>query len=194
MRKVLIVIVALMLCGIGAASEIVRQKNAATYLYFPIVDVNGAVVSSAAGLDSEIDTWGDGAAPDGFADCTNEATEVGSTGWYYLSVTAGEVNVDYAAFRVQTSTDGALDQHLLVRTIVGDVLNIATTDDGCCGPFAFDVTFSFMDNGLMLFDISLIEAEMSLQVASQFLFTMGFDIDVEAGGFSSWTLGFEVTW
>ena len=130
MRKALIVIVALMLCGIGAASEIVRQKNAATYLYFPIVDVNGAVVSSAAGLDSEIDTWGDGAAPDGFADCTNEATEVGSTGWYYLSVTAGEVNVDYAAFRVQTSTDGALDQHLLVRTIVGDVLNIATTDDG----------------------------------------------------------------
>ena len=110
--------------------ELVRQKNVATYITFPIIDADGDTVSSAADLDSEIDTWTDGAAPDGFADCTNEATEVGTTGIYYLSITQTEMNNDYIYIQVKTSTSGAKTQHILINTMVGDPLNRATTDDG----------------------------------------------------------------
>ena len=112
------------------AIEVVRQKNAATYIVFPIIDADGDVVSSAAGLDSEIDTFGDGSAPDGFTDCTNEATEIGATGCYYLSLTAAEMNVDYVVVQVYSSTSGAKEQWILIRTMEDDPLNLATTDDG----------------------------------------------------------------
>jgi hypothetical protein len=71
---------------------------------------------------------------------------------------------------------------------------ISTNDDGCCGPFGFELGIYFLDGGLMLFDVGLIDADMTLQIASQFLFTMGLEIDVDAGAFSLWTVGFEVTW
>ena len=46
----------------------------------------------------------------------------------------------------------------------------------------------------MLFDIALVDVEMSLQVATQFLFTMGMEVDLELGLFTEWLIGFEVTW
>lgn len=110
--------------------ELVRQKNVATYIVFPIVDADGDFVTGAAGLDSEIDAWADGSAPDGFADCTNEATEIASTGVYYLSLTQAEMNNDYIVVQVKTSTSGAKTQMILIRTMVGDPLLMATTDDG----------------------------------------------------------------
>jgi hypothetical protein len=75
-----------------------------------------------------------------------------------------------------------------------EVYSIATKDDGCCGPFNFDLTFSFLDQGIMLFDIALIEANMDLQISSQFTFNMGLAINVQAGAFTEWVIGFEVTW
>jgi len=110
--------------------ELVRQKNVATIIVFPIVDADGDLVTGAAGLDSEIDSWADGTAPDGFADCTNEATEIGTTGQYYLSLSQSEMNADYIIIQVKTSTSGAKTQTILIRTMVGDPLNAATTDDG----------------------------------------------------------------
>jgi len=110
--------------------EVVRQKNVASYIVFPIVDADGDAVTGAASLDSEIDAWADGSAPDGFTDCTNEATEIGSTGMYYLSLTNTELNVDYAIVQVKTATAGAKTQVILIRTMVGDPLNMAVTDDG----------------------------------------------------------------
>jgi hypothetical protein len=71
---------------------------------------------------------------------------------------------------------------------------ISTNDDACCGPFGFDLGFYFLEGGVRLFDIALIDADMSLQVATQFLFTMGLEIDVETGAFTQWTIGFVVTW
>jgi hypothetical protein len=112
------------------AAELVRQKNVATYIFFPIVKNDGTLITGAAGLDSEIDAFSDGAAPNGFTDCTNEATEIGSTGQYYLSLTQAEMNADYISVQVKSSTTGALTQTLLLRTMVGDPLNFATTDDG----------------------------------------------------------------
>ena len=75
-----------------------------------------------------------------------------------------------------------------------EVYTIETNDDGCCGPFNFDLTFSFLEGGLMLFDVALIEANMELRISSQFLFNMGLTIDVDGLGFTEWIIGFLVTW
>lgn len=83
--------------------------------------------------------------------------------------------------------DGSLDPYWEIYTI-------STNDDGCCGPFGFDLTFKFLEGGVRLFDVALIDANMTLQIASQFIFNMGLEINVETGGFTQWTVGFLVTW
>lgn len=113
-------------CVNAFALEIVRQKNVATKIVFPMVDADGDTVTSAAGLDSEESHWSDGTTPSTFTDLTNEATEIGTTGIYYLSLTSGEMNQDYVAIQVKTSTTGAKTQHILIRTIAGDPKAAAT--------------------------------------------------------------------
>lgn len=68
---------------------------------FPILDADGDGVTSAAGLDSEVSKNGDA-----FADCTNEATEIGN-GVYYLLLTGTEMTADVVSVAVKTSTSGA---------------------------------------------------------------------------------------
>ena len=75
-----------------------------------------------------------------------------------------------------------------------EVYTIATTDDGCCGPFSFDVSIYFLEGGVQVFDLAAIEANMSIQIATQFTFTTGLGIDIENEDFALWTIGFEVTW
>ena len=82
----------------------------------------------------------------------------------------------------------------LVRDPYWEVYTISTTDDGCCGPFGFDVSVYFLEGGARLFTIGLIEANVELQVASQFTFSTGLEINVETQAFTEWTIGFEVTW
>lgn len=133
--------------------EIVRQKNVATIIYFPIVDGAGATVVAAAGLDSEYDYWTDGAAADGFADLAAEATDINAAGWYSLALSQAEMNHDYIAIKVYSSTAGSIDARLLIRTIVGDPLNLATTDDGgtinVTSGAIDDVTVSAIDNNII---------------------------------------------
>ena len=78
------------------------RKGVAYRVGFPIFDADGDLVSSAADLDSEVSK--DGA---GFADCTNEATEIGSSGMYYLDLSSTEMNADMVIVIVKTSTAGA---------------------------------------------------------------------------------------
>jgi len=103
--------------------EINRQKNVATRVTFPIVDADGDTVTAATALDSESTTWADGSNPGAFADLTNEATEIGTSGVYYLILTAAEVNFDYVYIRIQTSTAGAKTQHLLINTRFAPLVN-----------------------------------------------------------------------
>jgi len=113
------------------ALELVRQKNVATVIVFPLIDstTTTALQSSATALDSEIDQWSDsGNDPNGFADCRNEAVEIGTDGQYYLVLTQAEMNDDY--IMVQIKASDALTQVILIRTIVGDPLNLATTTAG----------------------------------------------------------------
>jgi len=74
-----------------------------------------------------------------------------------------------------------------------EMYKIATTDDGCCGPFAFDVAVFFDVNSTSLFDVAAFEANMSLEVASQLTFTMGLTYDV-LNALQTWDIGFVVTW
>lgn len=83
-------------------------KGAAYRATFFIMDGSGAPVTGAAGLDSERSL--DAAA---FADCTNEATEIGR-GAYYLDLTAAEMTADTVAITVQTSTAGAKPTLLVI--------------------------------------------------------------------------------
>lgn len=75
-----------------------------------------------------------------------------------------------------------------------EAYRIGTTDDGCCGPFGFDVTAYFDCDADSLFDVALFEANMSLQIATQFTFDMGLTIDVDTEVVEIWKFGFLVTW
>jgi len=131
MKKFIFLLLAIILIAAPTLAEtFVRQKNVATYVVFPILKNDGTLITGASGLDSEIDAFADGTAPDGFTDCTNEATEIGSTGQYYLSLTQSEMNADYIIVQIKSSSTGAVVQTILIRTLVGDPLLLATTDDG----------------------------------------------------------------
>ncbi len=95
----------------------IPRKNTAFRVYFPIFDADGDLVTGATGLDSEVSI--DGAA---FSDCTNEATEIGSTGLYYLDLTSSEMNGDAVVVQVKTSSSGAKTTPLIFYPEeVGDV-------------------------------------------------------------------------
>ena len=80
----------------------IPRKNTAFRVYFPILDNDGDTVTGATGLDSEVSI--DGAA---FSDCTNEATEIGTSGFYYLDLTSGEMNGDAVVLQVKTTSTNA---------------------------------------------------------------------------------------
>jgi len=98
------------------------KKGAAARIVFPILDADGDPVSGAAGLDSEVSI--DGGA---FADCTNEATEIGSSGIYYLDLTADETNGDVICVQVKTTTSGAKTTVLVFYT-AGQTLDDMQSD------------------------------------------------------------------
>jgi hypothetical protein len=107
--------------------ELWRKKNVDTRILFPIINAAGDFVSGAAGLDSEwisYDTADHGQSAPSFADCTHEATEIGSTGIYYLDLQAAEINKDFTLLRIQTSTVGAKTQVILISTLMRDA-NVA---------------------------------------------------------------------
>ncbi len=109
-------------------------KGQAYRVTFPIFTSLGALVSGAAGLDSEISK--DGGA---WADCANEATEIGSGGLYYLDLSATEMNADTVAIIVKTTTSGAQTTPLVLYPVeAGDItVNVeqisgdATAADNC---------------------------------------------------------------
>ena len=78
------------------------KKNVALKLITPVFDAaEENYLSAVAGLDSEISQ--DGGA---FNDCTNELTEIGTTGVYTLQLTQAEMNKDIVGIRITSSTAG----------------------------------------------------------------------------------------
>ncbi len=69
--------------------ELWRQKNASTYISFPMVDVNGDPVSSISAFDSEYLSWSDISIPCSFTDCNQEAISI-AAGIYFLKVLSAD--------------------------------------------------------------------------------------------------------
>ena len=111
----------------------VPQKNVAYRVTFPILNNTGALVSGAAGLDSEVSK--DGGT---FADCTNEATEIAtSSGVYFLDLTSTEMNADTVAIIVKTSTTDAKTTVLVMYPEeAGDIRVNVTAFGGTAGTFS----------------------------------------------------------
>lgn len=99
-----------------------HKKNTALTLVFPLADSDGQPITGAAGLDSEKSQDGGS-----FADCTNEASEIDSTGWYSLTLTAAELNYSTIAIRVQSSTDGIMPLAFMATTFT-EPLDDANTE------------------------------------------------------------------
>lgn len=81
----------------------VPRKNTAFRLYFGIRKNDGTLITTWAGQDSEVSL--DGAA---FADCTSEATEIGTSGCGYLDLTASEMNADCVVLKITVTNTDAL--------------------------------------------------------------------------------------
>ena len=161
--------------------EIMRQKNVATRIVFPIVDADGDFVTGATGLDSELDQWADGANPTGFADCTNEATEIGATGIYYLNLTQGEMNEDYIVVQIKTSSSGAKTQMILINTYP------ATTITSRASQASLDTVDDFLDT-----EVAAIKAK-----TDQLVFTTANRVDssvIDKTGFSLSAAGVQAIW
>lgn len=97
------------------------RKNTAFTLVLVIRDADGDPVSGASALDSEVSIDGGS-----FSDCTNEATEIGSTGIYTLALTSGEMNGDVITVQTKTSSSGA-------KTAVNVIYTAAATVDDLSG-------------------------------------------------------------
>jgi hypothetical protein len=81
----------------------VPKKNVAYRHYFSIRKNDGTLITTWAGMDSEVDK--DAA---GFSDCTNEATEIGTTGVGYIDLTSTEMNADCTNLKVTVTNTGAI--------------------------------------------------------------------------------------
>jgi hypothetical protein len=90
-------------------------KGVAFTLYYPAYDGewSSQYVTSPAGLDSEASI--DKAA---FADCTNEWTEIGSSGVGYLDLTADEMDNDEVVVQTASTTEGVNFPLVVIRTYV----------------------------------------------------------------------------
>ena len=110
------------------ASTFPMKKNAVVRIVFPIYDNDGDLVTAAAALDSEYSL--DGA---GFSDCSNEATEIGATGMYYLDLDAGETNGDVVTIQVKTSTTDAKTTVLVFYTAAQTLDELDVVADGIKG-------------------------------------------------------------
>jgi len=82
----------------------VPRKNTAFRFYFAIrKPSDSTLITTWAGQDSEVSLDGGS-----FADCTNEATEIGTTGCGYIDLTAAEMNADAVVLKVTVTNTGAV--------------------------------------------------------------------------------------
>lgn len=81
----------------------VPKKNVAYRLYFDIRKNDGTLITSWAGQDTELSLDGGN-----YADATNEATEIQTSGTGYIDLTADEMNADCVIVKTTVTNTGAL--------------------------------------------------------------------------------------
>lgn len=96
-----------------------QPKRAAAYrVYYPLYLTTGALVSTATSIDTEVSKDGGS-----FTDCTNEWTEVGTTGNGYIDLTASEMTANNVNLKTTFSNTNNMPA----------VVNIVPTQDGDWG-------------------------------------------------------------
>jgi len=108
-----------------------------------------------------------------------------------------EADFDGVLFTALSYWGDAPKPGLLKGTDYWEVYQISTSEDGCCGgDFGFSIAVYFHENSLNLFDVSFIQADVSVNVTNNFVFSTGISVDLDAvgGAFTLWTIGFGVTW
>lgn len=111
----------------------VPRKNVAYRYYFAVrKPSDGTLITTWAGADSEVSL--DGAS---FSDCTNEATEIGTTGCGYIDLTSSEMNADCVLLKITVTNTGAVP---LVFTLfpeeIGDYRANVEQFGGTAGTFS----------------------------------------------------------
>jgi len=81
---------------------------------------------------------------------------------------------------------------LLSGTPYWEAYRIASSQDGCCGPFRFDVTVYF-DHGDLLFDLAAIAGNVSVDLGESLDVSAGTEFDLAAAT-TTWTLEMVVAW
>jgi len=82
---------------------------------------------------------------------------------------------------------------ILKGTPYWEAYQIATSEEGCCGPLDFDVAIFFDVASTYLFDVAAFDANIAYELGENFIFSMGLDYTA-AAGLTLWTIGFEVIW
>ncbi len=116
-------------------------RNVPLAVVFPILDNTGALVSGAAGLDSERSKDGNT-----FADCTNEATEIGSSGMYYLLLDSSELDATILTVVVKTSTTNAKTTPMVFYPQTGVLITGGTAQGGTSNTVTLETAASAVDN------------------------------------------------
>lgn len=105
-------------------------KNTAYRLCFPVWKTDGTLITSWTGADTELSK--DGGA---YADATNEATEIGTSGTGYLELTAGEMNYDCVLIKITFTNTGAMPVIIaLYPEETGDINADVTSWNGSTTP------------------------------------------------------------
>lgn len=144
--------------------EIFLKKNEATEIAFPMID-SASPESFKTGV-SPADTayYKDGAGAWTALAITDTATEIGSTGMYQISLTAGEINHDYVIIKFAVA--GTADQMLSIKTFANDIDDVDTVVD------AIQAVTTNLPNGGALTDIDTginnIEAKLPAGTISDF--------------------------
>lgn len=108
----------------------VPRKGVAFRLYFAIRKSDGTLYTSWAAQDSEVSLDGGS-----FTDCTNEATEIGTSGCGYLDLTSSETNADSVVLKI-TTTGGLPLVVTLFPEKAGDYRADVTHFGGTAGTFS----------------------------------------------------------
>lgn len=108
----------------------VCRKGVAFRLSFSLRTSAGALYTSWAAQDSEVSLDGGS-----FSDCTNEATEIGTSGCGYLDLTSSETNADCVVIKI-TTTGGLPAVFTLFPEEAGDFRSDVTHFGGTAGTFS----------------------------------------------------------
>lgn len=110
---------------------------------FCIFNASGDLVSGAADLDSQVSKDGGD-----FVACSGEAAEIGTSGYYRLTLTSGEMTARTVAVRVLTSTPNAKTATAILYPSQDDDfrVNVARIDDNNISVSNFNLAFGGQPN------------------------------------------------